>query len=126
MSLAPTDAPMVGIRDVLVAPTTYVEGDYIDEAPAGEEPIQIGDDMTLERLTHEDVELVMNACTQRGHYFFGVRQFGQRYSFVRRVDLNVLEQERYGWDEGHLIFYATVLSRLQEYVRGFVIKSALA
>jgi hypothetical protein len=54
----------------------------------------------------------MNACTQRGHYFFGIRQFGQRYSLVRRVDPGVLEAAHYGWDEGHLIFYATVLSRL--------------
>lgn len=112
MSRPPTDSPVAAVRDVLVVPTTYVDGDYIDEPPAGDEPIQIGDDMTLERLPHEDVELVMNACTQRGHYFFGVRQFGQRYSFVRRVDVDVLEQPRYGWDDGHLIFYATVLSRL--------------
>lgn len=112
MSRAPTDAPVIAVRDVLVIPTTYVDGDYIDEPPAGDEPIQIGDDMMLERLRQEDVELVMNACTQRGHYFFGVRQFGQRYSFVRRVDLDVLEQPRYGWDDRHLIFYATVLSRL--------------
>lgn len=112
MSRPPTDAPVAAVRDVLVVPTTYVDGDYIDEPPAGDEPIHIGDDVTLERLPHEDVELVMNACTRRGHYFFGVRQFGQRYSFVRRVDLDVLEQPRYGWDDGHLIFYATVLSRL--------------
>lgn len=112
ISRSPTDAPALAVRDVLVIPTTYVQGDHIDEPPAGDEPIQIGDDMTLERLSHADVELVMNACTQRGHYFFAVRQFGQRYSFVRRVDLNVLEQKPYGWDDGHMIFYATVLSRL--------------
>lgn len=112
MSRAPTDASVVSVRDVLVIPTTYIEGDYPDEQPAGDEPIQLGDDLTLERLQNEDVELVMNACTQRGHYFFGVRQFGQRYSLVRRVGPGVLEAAHYGWDEGHLIFYATVLSRL--------------
>lgn len=45
MSRAPTDAPVVGVRDVLVIPTTFVEGDY--EQPAGDEPIQLGDDLTL-------------------------------------------------------------------------------
>jgi hypothetical protein len=95
-----------------VIPTTYIEGDYPNEQPAGDEPINLGDDLTLERLPHEDVELVMNACTQRGHYFFGVRQFGQRYSLVRRVDPGVLEEARYEWDDEHRIFYATVLSRL--------------
>jgi hypothetical protein len=112
MSRAPTDAAVVSVRDVLVIPTTYIEGDYIDEPPAGDNPIQLDDDLTLERLPHEDVELVMNACTQRGHYFFGVRQFGQRYSLVRRVDPGVLDEAHYGWDDGHRIFYATVLSRL--------------
>jgi hypothetical protein len=112
MSRAPTDAPVGSVRDVLVIPTTYIEGDYPDEQPAGDEPIQLGDELTLERLPHEDVELVMNACTQRGHYFFGVRQFGQRYSLVRRVDPGALEEAHYAWDDGHLIFYATVLSRL--------------
>ncbi len=112
MSRAPTDAPIVSVRDVLVIPTTYIEGDYPEEEPAGDEPIQLGDDLMLERLPHEDVELVMNACTQRGHYFFGVRQFGQRYSLVRRVDPAVLEEAHYGWDDGHRIFYTTVLSRL--------------
>lgn len=112
MSRAPTDAPVVAVRDVLVIPTTHVEGDFVNEGPAGDEQIQLGDDLTVERIPHEDVELVMNACTQRGHYFFGVRQFGQRYSFVRRVDPGVLDQAHYGWDDEHLIFYATVLSRL--------------
>jgi hypothetical protein len=112
MSRAPTDTPVVRVRDVLVVPTTYVEGDYPDEEPAGDEPIQLDDDLSVERLPHEDVELVFNACTQRGHYFFGVRQFGQRYSLVRHVDPGVLEKSHYGWDEGHLIFYASVLSRL--------------
>jgi hypothetical protein len=28
----------------------------------------------------------MNACSLRGYYFTPIRQFGQRYSFVRDVD----------------------------------------
>jgi hypothetical protein len=35
MSRAPTDASVVSVRDVLVIPTTYIEGDYIDAPPAG-------------------------------------------------------------------------------------------
>jgi hypothetical protein len=112
MSRAPTDAEVTGVRDVVIAPTTYVEGDDIDEEPAGDEPVQLAEDITLERLPHDDVELVMNACTQRGHYFFGVRQFGQRYSFVRRFGPEALDHQRYGWDDGHLLYYALVLSRL--------------
>jgi hypothetical protein len=112
MSRAPTDAALAGIRDVLVVPTTYVEGDFADEPPAGHEAIQLGADLALERLSHEDAELVFNACTQRGHYFFGVRQFGQRYSFVRHRDPDVFEQNAFAWDEDHILFYAVALSRL--------------
>jgi hypothetical protein len=112
MSRAPTDAVISGVRDVVIVPTTYVEGEDIDEEPVGDQPVQLAEGMTLERLPQADVELVMNACTQRGHYFFGVRQFGQRYSFVRRIGAEALEQQRYGWDEDHLLYYALVLSRL--------------
>lgn len=105
---------MSGIRDVLVIPTTHVEGDYVrdDEQPAGEPSLALADDLTIENLPVEDSGLVMNACTQRGHYFLGVRQFGARYTFVRNVDPAVYEAARFGWDDGNLIFYATVLSRL--------------
>jgi hypothetical protein len=112
ISRAPTDAPVSTVRDVLLVPTTYVEGDYPDEVPAGDEPIDLGEDLRLARLSSDDVELVLNACTQRGHYFVAVRQFGQRYSFVRAIDPAVLEDAPYGWDDGNLIFFATVLSRL--------------
>jgi hypothetical protein len=91
MSHAPTAQPVVAIRDVLVVPTTIVVGDYAgdDEQPAGNPPVEIADSLTLEQLTTNDSELVMNACTARGHYFLGVRQFGARYTFVRRVDPSV-------------------------------------
>jgi hypothetical protein len=114
ISSAPTKAPVVRIRDVIVVPTTLVEGDYPDEdeQPAGAPPVALADGMTLEDLPTEDSALVMNACSQRGHYFLGVRQFGARYTFVREVDPAVYEGERFGWDEGNQLFFAIVLSRL--------------
>jgi hypothetical protein len=115
MARAPTEAAVLAIRDVLVVPTTVVEGDYAreEDQPAGDPAVEIANDLTLEHLPREDSELVMNACTQRGHYFLGVRQFGERYSFVRRVDPAVYEGERsFGWDDGNMIWFAMVLSRL--------------
>jgi hypothetical protein len=112
---APTGASVAAIRDVLVVPTTVVEGDYPgeDEQPAGDPAVEIADGLTLERLPREDSELVMNACTARGHYFLGVRQFGERYTFVRQVDPAVYESEQsFGWDDGNMIWFAMVLSRL--------------
>jgi hypothetical protein len=112
ISKAPTEAAAGRIRDVLVIPTTHVEGNYDDEPPAGDEAIGISDGIVLERIPHADVELVLNACTQRGHYFLGARQFGQRYTFVRHVDPAMYERELYAWDEENVLFYTMVLSRL--------------
>jgi hypothetical protein len=115
ISRAPTGAAVVAIRDVVVVPTTIVEGDYpgVDEQPAGDPAVELADGLMLERLPAQDSELVMNACTQRGHYFLGVRQFGERYAFVRKVDPAVYEGERsFGWDDGNVIWFAILLSRL--------------
>jgi hypothetical protein len=115
ISRAPTEAAVVAIRDVIVVPTTIVQGDYPseDEQPAGDPAVEIADSLTLEHLSTGDSGLVMNACTQRGHYFLGVRQFGARYAFVRQVDPTVYEGERaFGWDDGNVIWFAIVLSRL--------------
>jgi hypothetical protein len=73
--------------------------------------VEIGDALTIEEL-RDEAELIMNACLPRGHYFIAVRQYGERYSFVRRIDLDELERARFGWDSDHTIFYAIVLSRL--------------
>jgi hypothetical protein len=96
ISRAPTEAAVVAIRDVIVVPTTIVQGDYPseDEQPAGDPAVEIADSLTLEHLSTGDSGLVMNACTQRGHYFLGVRQFGPRSAFVRQVDPTVYEGER--------------------------------
>jgi hypothetical protein len=112
---APTEARVTRIRDVIVVPTTMVEGDYLaeEEQPAGEPPVELAEDMVLVDMPPADSGLVMNACTQRGHYFFAVRQFGERYTFVREVNPTVYaEGNRFGWDEEHRLFYTLALSRL--------------
>lgn len=45
ISRAPTDRPVLAIRDVLVVPTTIVEGDYpsLEEQPAGDPAVEIAD-----------------------------------------------------------------------------------
>jgi hypothetical protein len=96
---------------VLLIPTTHVE-DWDDQEPAGEPPVTIAEDIALERLSNDESELVMNACMPRGHYFIAVRQYGQRYCFVRSVESGSLDDSRYGWDVDHTLFYAVVLSRL--------------
>lgn len=65
----------------------------VDDERFGEtvEVIDLGGAIIIEELDRDTAELVMNACTPRGHYFVPVRQFGQRYSFVKEVLLDELE-----------------------------------
>jgi len=45
------------------------------ELPA-EERVELGRGLSLAPVDHDEAEMVFNACTPRGHYFFPVRQFG--------------------------------------------------
>ena len=74
--------------------------------------IDLGGGIVIEELDRDTAELVMNACTPRGHYFVPVRQFGQRYSFVKEVSLDELEERHFAWDTDGTLDDALTLSRL--------------
>jgi hypothetical protein len=80
-------------------------GEFVDA-------IELGGGITIEDLGRDTAELVLNACTPRGHYFVPVRQFGQRYSFVKEVPLEELEDRRFAWDTDGTLDDALTLSRL--------------
>lgn len=121
----PTDTPVARVRDVIVC----VTGDSdisLEEFKAhppiaspielrlggSADPVSLGRGVMLGRLSNEDAELVMNACSSRGHYFNPIRQFGQRFSFIRNVDLARWEQQRSAWDDEGVIYDCLSLSRL--------------
>ena len=54
----------------------------------------------------------MNACTPRGHYFFPVRQFGQRFSMVRAVPAEEWQPHPFHWDSNGALSDALMISRL--------------
>ncbi len=101
------------MRDIAIVPTgtdnAPVE-DYRDHPPAS--GVDLGYDVSIERLSEDDYKLMMAACVPRGHFFFGVPQWGQRYAFVRRVNLDIYRAHPYGWDEDHVLSSAIALSRL--------------
>jgi hypothetical protein len=80
-------------------------GEFVDS-------VDLGGGIVVEELDRDTVELVMNACTPRGHYFVPVRQFGQRYSFVKEVPLDELEERHFAWDTDSTLDDALTLSRL--------------
>lgn len=126
----PTQAPAVKVRDLIVCATDSSIDVPIEEVyehpPIGEERypgldddrgefverVELGGGITVEELDHDLAELVMNACTPRGHYFVPVRQFGQRYSFVKEVPLEEWEERHFAWDTDGTLDDALTLSRL--------------
>jgi hypothetical protein len=109
---APTDALIARIRDLFLVVTTEAEGDYRTHPPAGNPSVELVPSLTVTEIPPADSELVMNACSPRGHYFIPVRQFGTRHAFVLDIDPIAYDHERFQWDPDHLLFHALLLSRL--------------
>ena len=121
-----TASPLVGVRDVIVCPNDQSVEDGVDEyrehppiaSPAivrqegAAPPVELGRGVRIDRLSREDAELVMNACSPRGHYFAPIRQFGQRYSFVLDIDPAEYEEHPFQWDRDGALYEAFTLSRL--------------
>jgi hypothetical protein len=101
----------VNVRDLLLIPTSAAVVDDGSE-PAGEPPVALTDTLTLSRLEGSETQLVMTACTARGHHFIPVRQFSTLYAFINSVDLEAFRGHPYHWDDDHLLYYTVVLSRL--------------
>jgi len=104
---------VVSVRDVAIVPTGTDNApaeDYRDHPPVN--GIDLGHGVTIERLSNADYKLMMASCDPRGHFYFGVPMWGQRYAFVRRVDLDAYRANEYGWDNDQVLSAALALSRL--------------
>jgi hypothetical protein len=55
---------------------------------------------------------MMAACRPRGHFYFDVPQWGQRYTLVLEVDLAAHDSNPYAWDDKQTLSNAIALSRL--------------
>lgn len=120
-----TSAPVAQLRDVAICVgdgTAASIDDAISHPPIASkialshgkdsDPVDLGRGVSIERLSSDDSDLVMNACTPRGHNFSPIRQFGQRYSFVRRADVGEWARDPYHWDPEGTLWDALALSRL--------------
>lgn len=76
------------------------------------EPVDLGSGVRLEKLEYDEAELVLTACSPRGHFFVPVRQFGQMYTFVVDVDQASLDEQRWAWDTDQRLSEALAMSRL--------------
>ncbi|HEX3804790.1 MAG TPA: hypothetical protein VHV75_18340 [Solirubrobacteraceae bacterium] len=113
------------MRDVIVCPTFEVQPEVGIEELRAHPPVgfhfagigaqsgtvEIGNGVRIDRLPDNETELVMNACSPRGHHFVPIRQFGQRYSLIRELDPKT-SGSRSGWDEDGVLWDCLSLSRL--------------
>lgn len=99
--------------DVLLVEATEADLDeFRAHPPAGNPACQLGYGASIEELDDGLADLVMNACSLRGHFFVPPREFGCRYAFVLQQPLT--EAFEWRWDsEPHGVLAAAMsLSRL--------------
>lgn len=122
-----TEAPVSSIRDVILCPTGVGGGDVDDyrtappvgapilrrfDPPVQPGPAELGRDMRIGRLEDHEASMVFRACTPRGHHFAPIKQFGQRYSFIREVRISEWQSNPYRWDPDGVLHDALAMSRL--------------
>jgi len=121
-----TEAPVVAVRDVLICPVnqnvTVSLEEFREHPPIASppelrlkgsaDPVDLGRGVRADRLKREEADLVFSACSPRGHYFVPVRQFGQRFAFVREYDPTAVEDQLSAWDPEGVIYDALAYSRL--------------
>lgn len=106
------------VRDVLLVTISHVDGD----ASLGEEfgahpPVEaaeLGRSLILGTVAAEEIALIQNACSPRGHFFHPHGHDGVRYAFWRDVTEHTLSDNGLvasGWDDDQTIFTAVALSR---------------
>jgi hypothetical protein len=122
----PMGAPVTQVRDVLLCPTVPTDTtteEFTEHPPVASSPllglrsdalspVNVGRGIRVDRLSDDDAQLVMNACSPRGHYFVPIRQFGQRFTFIRDVPLDEWEARPFQWDPEGLLSDAMIMSRL--------------
>jgi hypothetical protein len=122
----PATGEALRVRDVILCangPEQIHDGEFEAHPPVGMTPrlliedavpvVDLGEGITLTQLDDDEAERVLNACSPRGHNFDPVRQFGQRYSFVRERVISDYRLSPFAFDEdGGLLRDALMLSRL--------------
>ena len=98
-------------QDVVIHTTSEVPFDEEDlKFPPVERRLDLSDQLWVGLLDRDRAELIMDTCEPKMlKVITSVRQFNQRYTFVRELqDTN----DPYGWDEDNELTTAIILSRL--------------
>jgi hypothetical protein len=125
LSYGPPAEQVERVRDVLIWTSSKAEvpADEFQAHPpiawfsewgmtASRAPVDLGRELRLDRLPDDEAELVMNACSPRGHFFAPIRESRQVMAFVRDIDLDAWREHPFHWDRDGVISDALMLSRL--------------
>jgi hypothetical protein len=113
VSKPPTHSPIARIRDLILIPMSDAVSseELLRHRPAGQPPVRLSPEMTLERLPPKDSELIRAACLPRGHFFYQVHQGGFYYAYIWELPQRRFE-DRPGWDPASELYPALAYSRL--------------
>lgn len=78
--------------------------------PVGDPPCPLGRGLSVEQLGGDLADLVMNACSLRGHFFVRARQYGCRYALV--LEHPLAQANDWSWDPDGMLIEVMALSRL--------------
>lgn len=120
------DRQIVAIRDVIVCASehdnTVTREEFRGHPPVGMTPrplyensvpeVHLGGNIKLTQVPRAEAEQIMDACTPAGHNFEPIRQFGQRYAFVREYSVEEVVDDLFGFDDGGELGETLALSRL--------------
>lgn len=108
----PTDAAATRVVDVLLVTTSEVGSFEECEAhpPVGSPPFELAHALCIEKLDEDLERLIMDACTQRGHFFVPSMQDGCQYALT--LDHPLSAASEWKWDPDGRLAAALALSRL--------------
>ena len=93
------------LKDIILVPN-------VDAVAAGnlpQFPVDLGRNVSLEKLPKDLAKKVMDACEPRGRNFQPVRLFGHLYAFVRK---DPPAEPLYDWDSDNVLQKCVAISRL--------------
>ena len=108
----PTDAAATRVVDVLLVMTSDVGSfeEFEAHPPVGSPAFELAPALRVEKLGGDLERLVMDACTQRGHFFVPAMQYGCQYALT--LDHPLSAASEWAWDPDGRLAAALALSRL--------------
>jgi hypothetical protein len=102
--------PGASITELVIVPALPDDEGWLEGDPAGSQPVQLLPDLTLRRLSRDQVREYVRACNPAHPHFKPYEDDGHRYAFVRHPVQTTLNR-LHAFDEDDVLHSALALSR---------------